>query len=407
MIYILILLNDPELAALIGRRLAAAGRDFDVTVGGGRAAPPDAACDFVITDAASRPDYEARFSGACVLVFPSASGGGSAPGGADCGGRISGLASRIRLEYAARGGKALFLPECAGGAMKYIGCFGLSGGCGASSVALGVGRYMAAYQDKRVLYISLELVEAGLLCIRKPETEGNAGDFLYLMLKNREDEMKAFLEAFLYRDSYGLTRFYPSPGLNDLARASLEEAGKFLRIIRDSGRFDRVVLDFGSEPWELRREIAGLCDAAVLVENGALPDAGKRDRLRDIIGEVWRRNGRAPVLVRNMIPFTREDGTDVEPDALYAAAPAAFSAVGSSAGSPVAFSAAGSSAAPPAAFSAASPAVSSADGAAEVIEIAYDTAGFRIGDGAVDFVLSNEFGAGIGKLTETLARDLG
>jgi MinD-like ATPase involved in chromosome partitioning or flagellar assembly len=198
--------------------------------------------------------------------------------------------------------------------------------------------------------------------MRRPESEKNLGDFLYLMAKDREGDMRVFLEAFLYRDNYGLRRFFPSPGLNDAARASPEELGRFLKALQDSGCFEIVVLDLGSGARDGIREAMGLCEAMVLVGNGALPDAGKREKLKAFVREVWRHNDRNFIMVNNCVRFDCAGGAeDLEE--------------GNAAGSRA---------------------------EADLIEIGYDAAGFLYGEGAVDFTLANEFGAGVRQITDRL-----
>jgi hypothetical protein len=287
---------------------------------------------------------------------------------ADRYGRVSSLAALLRAEYAARPESGVFSPS-SGGSVKYIGCFGLGGGCGASSVAIGVGRDFAAYKDRRALYVSLETLEANGLCMRRAGDERHIGDFMYLMLRGRDADLRLFFEACLFRDSYGLARFFPSPGLNDLARASPEESGDFFRFLDACGGFDIVVLDLGSECKDAVLRIVRLCDALVLVENGSLADTGKRERAAALLHAAWRRDsGGYPLRVENMLSLSY--GADEED-----AATAAKDAGG------------------------AKPA--RADGE-ERIEIGYDSASFRYFDDMTDFVLSNEFGLGIRKLADKL-----
>ncbi|MDR2771117.1 MAG: hypothetical protein LBB57_03665, partial [Clostridiales Family XIII bacterium] len=185
----------------------------------------------------------------------------------------------------------------------------------------------------------------------------------------RDADLRLFCEACLFRDNYGLARFFPSPGLNDLARASPQEAGDFLRFLDGCGCVDLVVLDLGSECRESTLQIAALCDALVLVENGTLADVGKRDRAAALLRAAWRRDGGGmPIRVRNLLRFSYDADED------EAMRPAA-----------------GEAGAAPA---------SAEDG--ERIEIGYDSASFRCPDGMTDFVLSGEFGLGIRRLTDIL-----
>jgi hypothetical protein len=287
---------------------------------------------------------------------------------ADRYGRVSALAALLRAAHAERSGGCAF-PQSLGGSVKYIGCFGLGGACGVSSVAIGIGRDFAAYKGRRALYVSLETLEAEGFGMRRAEGERGIGDFMYLMLRGRDADLRLFFEACLFRDGYGLARFFPSPGLNDLARASPEELGAFFRFLDACGGFDVVVLDLGSECKDAALQAVHLCDALVLVENGSLADAGKRERAAALLCAAWRHDGgEDPIRVTNMLSFSY--GADEEEAAMTARDDH------------------GRAQAP-------------ADGA-ERIEIGYDGAGFRRFDGMTDFTLSNEFGIGIRKLTDSL-----
>jgi hypothetical protein len=387
MISTLILDTDRDYADMLAQRLAAAGREFSVTSvapGNGDAGSAAAGSyDFVIMGedvAAMYANGADGFGGARRIILCASVPYGavaderatdlSGPLYANRCGRVSRLVALIRSAYAARPGSGGFPWSLASGAVKYIGCFGLDGACGASSIAIGIGRDIAAYNDKRVLYVSFETLEAEKLCIRDAAGERHIGDFMYLMLKGREADMRMFSEACLFRDSYGLARFFPSPGLNELARASPQESGEFLRFFDGCGGFDIIVLDLGNECKASAMNAAGLCDALVLVENGSLVDVGKRDRATALIRGAWQQGGGNPVLVENMLRFSYDGDGD---------------GAGAGAGAD-----AGRNAEP-------GPAE-----AGERIEIAYDSASFRHFDGVTDFVLSNEFGLGIRKITNIL-----
>ncbi|MDR2296453.1 MAG: hypothetical protein LBD95_06595 [Clostridiales Family XIII bacterium] len=381
MISILLLNSDREYAALLAQRLAAAGSEFSVRVeapsrGALAEGSHAAAYDFVILDEAAAAEASCpaeAFGGAQPILLTEAA---PPPGGAHEGtpggarerlyasryGRVSSLAALIRAAYAVRPGNG-GLPMRFGGSVKYIGCVGLGGGCGATSIALGIGRDFAAHRGRRALYVSLEALEAEGFCMRKAEGERHIGDFLYLLLRGREADLRLFCEACLFRDGYGLARFFPSPGLNDLARASPEEIGDFLRFLDACACFDSVVLDLGGTCGEAALRIARLCDALVLVENGALADAGKRDRATALLRAAWCGDGAAPIFVKNLLRFSYDADEDAEgaPDEDARPAPDR-----------------------------------------EGIEIGYDGASFRYVDGVTDFVLSGEFGQGIHRLTDSL-----
>jgi hypothetical protein len=372
--------EDREYAALLAERLAAAGREFSVTANPPAAVETASAgsgfyadCDFVIVSEIAAAGFTDRGARAVVLSeSPHAPDGAEAEGGVlyiSRYGRVSALAALIRAEYAARAGSADIARAVTCGAVKYIGCFGLAGGCGSSSIMIGIGRDFAAYRDRRVLYLSFESLEAERLCVREAEGERHIGDFMYLMLRKREADLRLFLESCLFRDSYGLARFFPSPGLNDLARASPEEIVDFMRFVSGCGAFDLIVLDFGSECGGAAREFMRLCDALVLAENGGLRDAGKRDRAEAFARESWRSGGE-PVFAENMLRYSYDCDPCEECEDAAAADDGDANPIPADDGNRV--------------------------------SICFDEASFRYLDGTTDFVLSGEFGLGIRRLTDIL-----
>jgi hypothetical protein len=373
--------SDPAYAERLAQRLAAADRRFSVTARApAKDGPPPAetadgspfgdAYDFVILGEAVAEDFgggaEDFGDARRVILSESARTPSDAHGClcADRYGRASGLVALLRAEYAARPGRGGFSCGFAGGAVKYVGCFGIGGGCGASSIAIGIGRDFAAYKGKRTLYVSLETLEATGLCMRAAEGARHIGDFLYLMLRGRDADLRLFAESCLFRDGYGLARFFPSPGLNDLARASPEECGEFLRFLDGCG-FDLIVLDLGGECREPILNAVRLCDALVVVANGNLVDAGKRARATELLRTAWGRDDAEPVFATNLL----------RPAYAFDEAPDGIAMAGADA--------------------------SLADDAA--IRINRDDASFRQVDGMTDFVLSGEFGMGVRKLTDLLS----
>jgi MinD-like ATPase involved in chromosome partitioning or flagellar assembly len=434
MISILLLDADRAYAARLAARLATADRRFSVTVGrpetdgtsaaggflteespacaaggvpadGSPVGPAGSAYDFVIMDEAVPAARDGRaedFGGARPVILsesaPAPESETVAVGtlnGARCApdargflyakryGRVGSLVALLRAEYAARPGQGGFSQGGAGGVVKYIGCFGLGGGCGASSIAIGIGRDFAAYKGKRALYVSLETLEATGLCVRAAEGDRHVGDFLYLMLRGRAADLRLFAESCLFRDSYGLARFFPSPGMNDLARASPEECGEFLRFLDGCGDFDLIVLDLGGDCKDLILKAVRLCDALVLISNGSLADAGKRARATALLQDAWGRDDATPVFATNMLRPAYDFDEEAPAEAKETrGAPAASSAPASG------------------------PASADAGPGTRIdpeIRINRDDASFRYEDGVTDFVLSGEFGASVRELTDILS----
>ncbi|MDR1136192.1 MAG: hypothetical protein LBL49_08470 [Clostridiales Family XIII bacterium] len=425
MISILILVNDTEYAEILGRRLAASGNRMEVSV----AALPESAedgeafaevhprYDFVITDTNMNEYAETAFQGASIILLaegadaapcgtagvrPDATSDGTMGGRMDAAsgvarilaekyGRVSSLVSLIKYKYAEKTGRSRISAELENADMKFIACFGLTGGCGASCIAIGVGRELAAYKGKRTLYVSMEALESDSLCLGGADKGlRNISDFLYLTLKGRSAEAALFLEGQLHCDTYGLERFFPSKGLNDLIRVSAAEREAFFKTIRDSGRFDVLILDLGSDLREEIRDVLSLCESLLIVERKDSVFSGKTVRNKELVLGAWGREHDKAVNISNA-PYPEletgmyEDEGEVEaegeerkprrdPANILLWARGKQTQVSLDEEKPE----------------------------GTVIEIGYDPAGFRRHDGITDFVLSNEFGIGISKAAESI-----
>ncbi|MDR0424072.1 MAG: hypothetical protein LBH39_01200 [Clostridiales Family XIII bacterium] len=431
MIKVLILGADTEYSRILGQRLAAPENRMAVDVR--RPPAADAVCeapgyggigyDFVLADADTLAYAECAFPKATLILLAeeeapqtpgpgarqaegpegaagcrggigeaalhtpgSSAGQAEGPGGARGGtraiiiekySRASSMASAIKYRHAEKTGMRHMQAGQAGAELRFIGCFGLLGGCGASSVAIGIGRELASHKGRRALYISMETLESDSLCLPAADSAArNVSDFLYLIIKGRSGEAQLFLEGQLHCDSYGLERFMPSSGVNDLIRVGAEEREAFFSAIRGSGRFDTVILDLGSDLREEIRELMPLCDPLLLVDRKGAA-SGKAARNRELALLAWGRGGEKPVNIRNT-PFPepewQADGPEPEP-APKPPPGAIFKTKGRQArGAP-----------------------EQEEAREAFIEIGYDAAGFRLHGGRTDFVMSNEFGIGISK----------
>jgi hypothetical protein len=401
MISILIADSDWEYAQLAGRRLAAHDKDFSVAImppghlgggaGGGQTAGGEGgAFDFVVADGASAAEARRAHPSATVIALAEEDEAAPEGGGAvwvHRFGRLSELASLIKLEYAEKTGRSRMRASFTNTKTRFVGCCGLAGGCGASAVAIGIGRELTAYRGKQAFYVSLEDVESDSLCVSAPPGRRNVCDFLYAMLKERDVEMRRFMESHIHRDSYGLERFLPSAGANDLARLGKDALERFFKTLCGSGRFDVIVLDMGNGLREGFEDVVAMCDSLVLVANKGCASTGKNAKNLAMLQEAWARPDRKYIMVNNMAPGRFEcEPEGGEPEKAEEEPP------------PRAKGRARQDEAPPA--------PPAEDGPERVVEIGRDAAGFSLRQGIVDFVLSNEFGIGMGRVADMVASDL-
>ncbi|GHU50964.1 hypothetical protein FACS1894127_6890 [Clostridia bacterium] len=326
---------------------------------------------------------------------------------------VSELLSFIRRDYSLRTDCRRLWGNEGEQRTEFICCLGLAGRSGTSSLAIGIGRELAAYREKRTIYISLETVEADGFCMDSntsfneyPRLEDlpmpdrqNIGDFLYLVLKNRVKNMELFLESQLHRDNYGLHRFRPSRGINDLRQLSETELASFIKIICDSGYFDYIVFDLGSEPGEHFGLLAETCTGLVLVGNGSEAGGYKEEKMLAVLREKWHIKDRNKVLVKNMISdygdvwhrevtYDEMDGSAVKGNKGRLKMNFSFPRVLGGNTKVADLETIESS--------------TLEEDKLKPIEIGFDRDSFRIREKHADFVLSNEFGNGVKKIVDRI-----
>jgi MinD-like ATPase involved in chromosome partitioning or flagellar assembly len=236
-------------------------------------------------------------------------------------GPVSRLLSLIREEYSLFADKDWLTHYKSSVKTGFVCCMGLSGGCGASSIAIGLGREFAAYREKRVLYLSMEHIEADMLCTNVPDGsfKRDIGSFLYILLRKKPKLSNLLIESYIKRDQYGLARFHPSAGLNDVLELSNTELELFFQTLTEADLFDLIIFDLGSYPDERNKQIASLCDSVILVESG-LCHNGKADKSMALIQNTWEISGQI-IIARNMVEgYGADTGQDSEkPDKVASA----------------------------------------------------------------------------------------
>jgi hypothetical protein len=135
-----------------------------------------------------------------------------------------------------------------GGAL--ICAYSLQGGAGTSCCAIGVGRELARYRDKKTLYLSLEDYESKAL-----SPGGGAGMraeemlYRYFRLTNRETPDGAYyglLQTAFAPDAYGLLRLKPDRGFNSLSALGVPTLCTLLALALPACEAEMTVLDFGT-----------------------------------------------------------------------------------------------------------------------------------------------------------------
>lgn len=140
--------------------------------------------------------------------------------------------------------------------VRFLAFGASSGGTGCTTLAMAVGQELSRFQEKKVLYLSLEDIEStgNYMQLQNRKT---VGQYLYDLFKpqSREGVAKVreeawryhvpFLEGYLLQDEYNLEAFAPTRGRNPLCQLDRKELCAFIGSLMESGRYDVIVADLG------------------------------------------------------------------------------------------------------------------------------------------------------------------
>ena len=129
--------------------------------------------------------------------------------------------------------------------------FSLSGGVGVSSAAIGVGRELARYRDKKTMYISLEDFENNNLCTSEIFFTNSQEQFLYQFFRFLNSGLASEIIQSIIIDSvgvdeYGLYRLKPDTGVNSFSTLDITSLLAVLYKIKSVLNLDFLILDFGT-----------------------------------------------------------------------------------------------------------------------------------------------------------------
>jgi cellulose biosynthesis protein BcsQ len=162
-------------------------------------------------------------------------------------GGCAAIVAAARLQYAiAVRGAVLRGTGIAHPATEIFSFFGLEGGAGTSSVAMGIARELSAYRDKRVTYVSMEPFESKRLCLKERPGAGDLSDYIYAFLKGDRNRLRLLRNALMIADEYGVRRFYPPEGFNPLRELDESEWFEWIGYLIDDGKTDCLVIDWGN-----------------------------------------------------------------------------------------------------------------------------------------------------------------
>ena len=138
--------------------------------------------------------------------------------------------------------------------------FSISGGVGLSSSAIGIGRELSRYRNKKTMYLSLENFENSYLCTSSLHNSISGEEFLYKYYrasKNGFDEETTdmLIRLAISTDEYGLFRFKPDIGSNSMSSLDINSLSEILSVLENSLKLDVIIIDVGTRVDILKRII--------------------------------------------------------------------------------------------------------------------------------------------------------
>ena len=182
------------------------------------------------------------------------------------------------------------------------------GGSGCTTLTRAFCQEMARFRGKRVLCISLEVVESAGDFVPAAEGIKTEGEFLYRLLGKGT---RPFLDSYLVKDAFGVCSFLPPKGRNPLGELTREDMNTLLAALMDSGRFDVIAVDLSTCLSEAAVAVMDTAERICLIAKTTGPETREesyRNQLlsscgEDITGKIIRQQNtvsedRLPVDIR-------------------------------------------------------------------------------------------------------------
>ncbi|MEG2199330.1 MAG: hypothetical protein RRY25_03485, partial [Anaerovorax sp.] len=163
---------------------------------------------------------------------------------------------------------------------KIIGFYGASGGCGKTSLTIGVAKQLSRYENQKVLYLSLEEFESTQTYFTEhfQENGRNISHYLYYAFHREKESVASFAESFMGTDSYGVDFFKPCGSHNELTTLNCEELYKFFNGLMKYGIYDYILLDFQSMARDETMYLMTCCEKMVLIQEASFLSKMKTEK---------------------------------------------------------------------------------------------------------------------------------
>ncbi|MDL2301869.1 AAA family ATPase [Lachnospiraceae bacterium OttesenSCG-928-D06] len=161
------------------------------------------------------------------------------------------------------------------------------GGCGTTSVAIGLGKYMAG-NGKRVLYLNLETINAMEIQLNG-NPEKCMDDLFYLCQSNRKN-ISYSLENMLTKDNSGLYYIAQCKNPLEFQEKTKEDIKEMLTLVSEKGSFDMIIVDKSFILDEITIELMKLTDTMLLITDSGIVGGKKLEHAKLLMEELEHRN---------------------------------------------------------------------------------------------------------------------
>jgi len=149
------------------------------------------------------------------------------------------------------------------GRTQVVGIYSPIGGAGKSTIAATLS-ILAAYREKRVLYLNLENVPSTNNYFEVSDG-GNFSRLIYYLRKKKRVVQDRILKVQQLDSKYSVYFFAPTDNVDDLLSMSTDEYKLLLESICKTEQFDYVFVDFSSELSSKKKEMLNACDKVLLI----------------------------------------------------------------------------------------------------------------------------------------------
>ncbi|MBN4056577.1 MAG: hypothetical protein COA82_12010 [Alkaliphilus sp.] len=146
---------------------------------------------------------------------------------------------------------------------KIIAVYSPIGGVGKTTIAVMLS-ILAAYQEKRVMYLNLENVPSTRNYFESQNGE-NLSKIIYYLSKKKDIVQDKIAKVQQLDLKHNVYFFAPADNVDDLSTMSISEYSILLESICKVGKYDYLFIDFSSESGSKMKEMLNLCDKILLV----------------------------------------------------------------------------------------------------------------------------------------------